>query len=136
VYFLTGLKKVIHSGLGWVTSDNLSWVLYAGAQSDRSLAPDLARSIAGAGPLPHLIAAVAITLELSAPLLLAGRWSRLVFAAAVAGMHAGIGLLLGLDYSAWVLTVLAVVMPWDQLWRVARRRAWTMPRLRTSWESR
>ena len=47
VYFMTGLRKLIVSGPDWVASDNLSWVLYAGAQSDRSVLPALAVAIAG-----------------------------------------------------------------------------------------
>ena len=114
VYFLTGLKKVVSSGWEWVASDNLEWVLYAGAQSEKSVLPALAVAIAGTW-LPPLIAGVSLALELGAPLLLWGRRTRYVFAAGIVGMHLGIGLLIGLDYSAWALTVIALVFPWDNL---------------------
>jgi len=114
VYFMTGLKKLISSGLDWVASDNLSWVLYAGAPSDKSVLPAVAIALAGTW-LPPVIAGVSLTLELAAPLLLWGRRSRYLFAAGIVGMHVGIGLLIGLDYSAWALTVIVLVFPWDRL---------------------
>jgi len=114
VYFMTGLEKLMNSGRDWVASDNLSWVLYAGAQSDASVLPALAIAIAGTW-LPPVIAGLSLTLELAAPVLLWGRRTRYLFAAGIVGMHVGIGLLIGLDYSAWALTVIVLVFPWDQL---------------------
>lgn len=122
VYFLTGLQKLRHSGLSWVLGDNMQWVLVAGAGSDRSLWPDFAMTMANTWLVPHLLAFGAITLELTAPLWLAFWRTRLLFAVAATTMHATIGIAMGLDYSAWVLTVWAAVLPWDWL-RDRRRRS-------------
>lgn len=52
-----------------------------------------------------------LALELLAPIFLAVRVGRVFFAVAVAVMHGSIWMFLGLDYSAWVLTVAAVAIP-------------------------
>ncbi len=109
VYFLTGLQKVRHSGLAWVFSDNMSWVLRQGADSS-PVSADLVRSLAETPVLPQLLAGGALALELGAPLLLFWRPTRLVFAAAVTAMHLSIWACLGLDYSPWWLTVWAVTI--------------------------
>jgi len=108
VYLTTGLQKVRHSGLDWVFSDNMAWILRqgsspyaAGLSAVVSEQPLVSRSLAGG----------ALLLELSAPLWLAVRRTRIPFALAVAVMHLSIWLLLGLDYSAWWLTVAAVAVP-------------------------
>ncbi|MEO8330135.1 MAG: hypothetical protein ABI586_09030, partial [Candidatus Nanopelagicales bacterium] len=114
VYLFTGLQKLIHSGLAWVFSDNMSWVLYAGAASGQSLAPGFVTTLAGFGPVPQCLAAGALLLELSAPLLIAWRFTRPLFIVAVCCMHLSIGAALGLDYTGWILAVLAVLLPWDR----------------------
>ena len=115
VYFLTGLQKLIHSGPSWFLSDNMSWVLYQGA--DSGVAPTLARWIAGLPVVPNLFAFGAISLELLAPLILYVRRTRPFYVLAALGMHGSIALLLGLDYTAWVLAVVAVALPWDRIHR-------------------
>lgn len=114
VYFLTGFQKVLHSGPAWIFSDNMSWVLYSGAASGQSLATDLVATLAGLGWAPQLLAGGALLLELSAPALIAWRVTRPLFMVAVCCMHLSIGVALGLDYSGWILAVLAVLMPWDR----------------------
>ena len=118
VYFLSGYQKLVHSGPVWVTGPTMAWVLYQGA--DAGLAPGLARWIAGTPLLPNLLAGGALTLELLAPVILAIRLTRPAYLLVALMMHATIGIFLGLDYSAWVLTVAAVVLPWDSL-PIARR---------------
>jgi hypothetical protein len=121
VYFLAGLQKVIHSGPAWVLSDNMSWVLYQGANAGAM--PGVARWIAGMPLLPNLFALGAISLELLAPVILYVRRTRPFYVIAALGMHGSITLLLGLDYSAWVLTVAAVALPWDRIGRRAQTPA-------------
>lgn len=116
VYFLAGLQKVIHSGPIWFLGDNMSWVLYQGA--DAGFLPAAARWIAGSPILPNLFALGAIGLELLAPVILYARRTRPLYVLAALGMHGSITILLGLDYTAWVLVVAAVALPWD---RVPRR---------------
>lgn len=124
VYFLTGYQKLHHSGLSWVTSDNMRWVLYQGALSPRSPYPGLSRALANQGWLSHLVAGSALAIELSAPLVLALRPTRRLFLVAAAVLHGMIWLTLGLDYWGWILTVAAVTLPSP----VAG------PAVRTSWE--
>jgi hypothetical protein len=109
VYFLTGLQKLRHSGLAWVFSDNMSWVLRQGADSS-PVSTELVLRLAEAPVLPQVLAGGALALELGAPLLLLWRPTRLVFAAAVTAMHLSIWACLGLDYSPWWLTVWAVTL--------------------------
>lgn len=123
VYFLTGLQKLRHSGLAWVFSDNMSWVLLQGAHSS-PISSDLIRRVAETPVLPQLLAGGALALELGAPLLLLWRPTRLVFAAAVTAMHLSIWACLGLDYSPWWLTVWVVTIATGVPtgWRAVRDR--------------
>jgi hypothetical protein len=115
VYFLTGVQKLRHSGLDWLFSDNMRWVLYAGAASGRAPTTVFARAIADQAWLATLTAAWILGLELTAPLWLALRRTRLWFLAAVTVLHVGTWLTLGLDYWAWILTVAVLVAPWENL---------------------
>jgi hypothetical protein len=115
VYFFTGFQKLRHTGLDWVFSDNMRWVLYAGAASGRAPTTVFARAIADQAWLATVTAAWILLLELTAPLWLAIRRTRLWFLAAVTVLHVGTWLTLGLDYWAWVLTVAVLVAPWDEL---------------------
>lgn len=117
VYFLTGVEKLRYTGLSWVFGDNMSWVLYAGAASPRAPFPELTVTIAGMHWLTLLLAAGAVTLEILAPLLVIWPATRAIFVVGICGMHASIGLLMGLDYSGWALTVLAVAIPWNRVGR-------------------
>jgi hypothetical protein len=121
VYFLAGMQKLVHSGPAWFLGDNMSWVLYQGA--DSGAFPELARWIAGTPMLPNLFAFGAVSLELLAPVILYFRRTRPFYVLAAIGMHGSIMLLLGLDYSAWVLTVAAVALPWDRIGRRPIARA-------------
>lgn len=109
VYFLTGVQKLRHSGLAWVFSDNMSWVLRQGADSS-PVSTELVHRIAETPVLPQVLAGGALALELGAPILLSWRPTRLVFAATVTAMHLSIWVCLGLDYSPWWLTVWAVTI--------------------------
>jgi hypothetical protein len=115
VYFLAGVQKLRHSGLGWVTSDNMRWVLYGGAASGRAPTESIAVAIADRPWASHLAAAGILGLELVAPVALALRRWRPWFAAAAVALHVGTWLTLGLDYWGWALTILVVAAPWDRL---------------------
>jgi hypothetical protein len=128
VYFLTGVQKLRHSGLEWAFGDNMTWVLLQG-RGGSPLGADVVAAIAGTPVLPQLLATGALALELTAPLLVLVRWTRLPFAVSVALMHTSIWACLGLDYSAWVLTVAAVAVPMGLPWQPWT--AWTAWRART-----
>lgn len=106
VYLLTGVQKIRGSGLDWVLSENMQWVLRQGTSP---FGPELTALVADHLWVTQLLAGGALALELTAPIWLAIRWARIPFAVAVAFMHGSIWVCLGLDYSAWVLTVAAVV---------------------------
>lgn len=108
VYLLTGAQKLRHSGVGWVLSDNMAWVLRWG---ESPFGPGLTQVVADQAWLTQLLAGGALTLELAAPLLLALRVTRVPFALAALVMHTSIWAFLGLDYAAWVLTAAAVAVP-------------------------
>lgn len=121
VYFLTGAQKVAHGGVDWVLGDSMAWILRQGTSP---FGPDLTHLVADTPSLPSLLAGGALALELSAPLWLAWRPARLPFAAAVTLMHGSIWAFLGIDYTAWVLTVWAVVLATGvpEHWSVPRAR--------------
>jgi hypothetical protein len=106
-YFFAGFQKWRHSGLPWVTSDNLRWILYGQAHPG-----GLALFIADRPWLSHLFAAGALLLETCFPLVLFLPRLRWLFIPGVVAMHVGIRLAMGLDYSAQWLTVLIVFVNW------------------------
>jgi hypothetical protein len=115
-YFFAGLQKWRYSGLAWVTSDNLRWILYAQPHPD-----GLALFIADRPLLAHAFAAGALLLETCFPLvLLVPRLRWLIIPSAVA-MHVAIRLALGLDYSAQWLTMAIVFVNWPVIADWVRR---------------
>lgn len=111
VYFCTGAQKLNHSGLDWVTTDNLRFVLLEASKGSISPFPGLADRTASLPWLDHLLAAGALGIELTAPVLLWFVRTRPVFIALIVGLHTGIWLTVGLDYYGWMLTVAAVAGP-------------------------
>lgn len=106
VYLMTGVQKVRGSGIDWVLSGNMQWVLRQGTSP---FGPELTALVADHLWLTQLLAGGALALELTAPIWLAIRLTRIPFAISVAFMHGSIWVCLGLEYWAWVLTVAAVV---------------------------
>ncbi len=108
VYFAAGIQKLRYSGIGWVTSENMRWVLYT---APRSQIPAVGRALADAIWPTHLLAGGALLLEVLAPVLLWWRRTRPVFPLLALALHGSIWLLLGLDYYGWWLTTMAVTWP-------------------------
>ncbi len=124
-YFFSGFQKFRNSGLSWVSSDNLRWILYA--SSDAQAHPNgLALFIANRTVLAHLFEAASMLLETCFPLVLFVPRLRWLFIPGVVAMHVGIRLALGLDYSAQWLTVLIVFVNWPAVVDWLRR---TVPRV-------
>ncbi|WP_051703221.1 hypothetical protein [Oerskovia turbata] len=130
VYFLTGAQKLRHSGTGWVLSDNMAWVLRQGA-SGSPFGDAWVHAVADQTWLTQALAGGALALELTAPVWLAIRVTRIPFVLAVAAMHGSIWAFLGLDYSAWVLTAVAVAVPMGR-WPGARPAAGVVVEMRRS----
>jgi hypothetical protein len=116
VYLVSGAQKLVHSGPEWVFSDTMAWVLRLGlsahlAGGAEPVGADLAHVVAEHAWLTVALAGGALLLELTAPLWLAVRRTRLPFVASVTLMHGTIWFFIGLDYWAWPLTVAAVAVP-------------------------
>jgi hypothetical protein len=127
-YFFAGIQKWRYSGLPWVTSDNLRWILYA--SSDNQPHPNgLALFLADRPALAHAFAAGSLLLETSFPLVLFVPRLRWLFLPGAIAMHLGIWLALRLDYSAQWLTLMIVFVNWPVVVHWLRR---TPARIRTS----
>ena len=125
-YFFAAFQKWRYSGLAWVTSDNLRWILYAA--SDRRPHPDaLALFIADRATLAHALAAGALALETCFALVLFVSRLRWLLIPGVVAMHVGIRFALGLDYSAQWLTVLIVFVDWPVVAAWVRRAVPGLP---------
>lgn len=131
VYCLAGMQKLDLSGWAWVSSDNIAWVV---RQGNGPLGAGLNHDLAAQSWLMFATAASTILFEVGAPVFLALRWTRLLFALVAAGFHLGIYLTLGLDYYGWILTLLVVIVPQATLPRPLARgltrqigRRWTPP---------
>lgn len=111
-YFASGAQKLFHSGLDWVTGDNMRWVMYQSAGGSLAPTDTLARAVADRAWLATAAAAAVVAVELAAPLLLVARRFRPWYAAAVVALHLGTWLTLGLDYWAWALTAAVVLPAW------------------------
>jgi hypothetical protein len=120
-YFFVGFQKLRFSGIDWITSDNLRWVLYASSDS-QSEPNQLALFIADRAWMTHLLAAGTVFLELFFPLALFWPRLRWLFVPGVVSLHLGIWLMMGLDYSAQALTVIIVFVNWPWVADWVRRR--------------
>lgn len=121
-YFFAGFQKWRYSGLAWVTSNNLRWILYAQAHPNR-----VALFIADRPALAHVFAAGSLLLETIFPVVLFLPRLRWLLIPGVVAMHVGIRLALGLDYSAQWLTVLIVFINWPLIMAALRRAVTRRP---------
>ena len=116
IYFAAGVSKVRHSGFEWINSDNMSIFLIshayhiANAEPLTSWGPVLARGVW----IPRLMAASAMTLELTLPFALFSRPARRVLVPGVAAIQFGIALLMGPNFYQLILCQLLWV-PWDRV---------------------
>lgn len=113
-YFTSGVQKLVHSGLDWVTGDNMRWVMYQAAEQALAPTDAVARAVAGRPWLATAVAGSILAFELSAPLVLFARRTRPWFAGVAVLLHAGTWLTLGLDYWAWALTAIVVLPEWGR----------------------
>lgn len=110
-YLFAGFQKLRYSGLDWVTTDNLRWVLLA--SSDAGASPNgLALFVAERDWLVHVFAAGTIALETGFWLCLPFARLRWLLVPGAVSLHFGIYLAMGLDYSAQALSVIIVFVNW------------------------
>jgi hypothetical protein len=124
-YFFAGVQKWRYSGLAWVTSDNLRWILYGQAHPN-----DLALYVADRPTLAHVLAAGALLLETCFPLILFFPRLRWLFIPSVVAMHVGIRLAIRLDYSAQWLALVVVFVNWPAVVDRLRSATAVAPALR------
>src|SRR5205085_496819 len=119
-YFFTGVYKLAFSGVAWITSDNLRWVMYGiSAENPHPIGPAI--FLASHPLLAHLAAAATIVIEVGFPICLWKPRAALFFVPGAVLLHLGIGLTMHLDYSAWALAVVVLFVPWDVLADGVRR---------------
>jgi hypothetical protein len=121
-YFFAGVQKWRYSGLPWVTSDNLRWILYGQAHPN-----DLSLFIADRPWLARAFASGALILETCFPLILFVRKLRWVFIPSVVAMHVAIRLTIRLDYSAQWLALVIVFVNWPVVVEWLRRATAPVP---------
>jgi hypothetical protein len=121
-YFFAGFQKWRYSGLPWVTSDNLRWILLGQAHPD-----GLALFVADRPWLVHVLAAGALLLETSFPVVLFVPRLRWVLIPAAVSMHVGVRLTLGLDYSPQWLSAVIVFADWPVVIAWLRRTLASAP---------
>lgn len=129
-YFFTGFRKLVASGLAWVASDNMRWILYAGA-GGKSKVPEAALFIADRPWLAHLAAAGVLAYELGFPFLMLFRRTRPLLIALAFAFHGGTWITLGLDYWKYAFVVTLLLVDWRRLLH-ARMAPWTSPARSTS----
>jgi hypothetical protein len=113
-YLIVGLQKLRYSGLDWVTTDNLRFVLWASSDAQTS-SNALALFVADRDWLAHAFAAMTILVEVGFILCLPFARLRWLLVPAVVGLHLGIWLAMGLDYLPQALTVVIVFVNWAAL---------------------
>ncbi|MGI8684675.1 MAG: hypothetical protein ACR2MO_06245 [Acidimicrobiales bacterium] len=123
VYAACAVQKLRHTGVAWMTGDNMRWILWSAAAGPRAPTTAVARFVAERAWLAHVVAAGLLGIELAAPMLLGWSRTRTAFVVLVATLHLGTWLTLGLDYWGWALTVAVVAAPAAWWERAARVRA-------------
>lgn len=122
-YFFTGLAKLRHSGLAWVTGDNMRYILSWGVIDGRAHFDGWTAWVAERPWLCHLSAAGILGLEVGAPVLVGVRRLRPLFVGAAVSLHVVTWFLLGLDYWAWLAVDVIVLVDWAR-WAPALTRFW------------
>ena len=120
-FFTAGMAKVRHSGLDWITSDSMRWLL-SEQQYTHSPLLDWAAAIAAYPMLCHLLAAGTMALEVSYPLALFVAPLRPWIVIGTIVLQLGIHLFMGINYLAFLIANI-VWVDWEALGRKLSRRA-------------
>jgi len=109
VYLLSGVQKLRHSGLAWVFSDNMRWILHDAIGSGMAPTTAVATALMGSALLSTLASLGLLAFELVIPVALVWRRARLAMAFGAVTLHSLTWLTLGLDYWAWSLVAALVL---------------------------
>lgn len=135
-YFFAGVAKLRYSGIPWVTSDNLRFLMYSASHSGRAPSSWFALSVAERAWLSKLTAVYIIGLELSFPVVLFVRRARIVFAVAAVWLHVATWFTLGIDYWLWAAVTPLVLIAQRPVIRAESTRAISAARGSISMSSR
>ncbi|MBC7789828.1 MAG: hypothetical protein H7Z74_07765 [Anaerolineae bacterium] len=126
-FFTAGSAKLGHSGVAWITTDNLRW-LFMAQQYTHTPPLNWAASIAEFPWLCRLLAGGTVALELGYPLALFVRRLRPWLVLGVIALQLGIQLLMGINYMAFLLANV-VWVDWAALGRMLRGKLRQRPEL-------
>jgi hypothetical protein len=121
IYFFAGYHKLRRSGLEWAFGDNMQFLALWGPSIGGPGWPGLARWVGENAWVARASGVFILGLELTFPVVVFVRWTRVLYAAAALVLHATTWLLLGLDYWAWAIAVPLVLVDWPDV--VARARS-------------
>jgi hypothetical protein len=113
IFFGAGISKLRHSGIEWVTSDNMA-ILLIEFNYRTSPLTSWGLYVAQHSWLCHLLAASTIVLEVGYPLALFSRRARWVVVSGMALIQIGIILLMGPGFRRFLICYLFWI-PWDRV---------------------
>jgi hypothetical protein len=122
IYFFAGYHKLRRSGLAWAYGDNMRYVTLWGPSIGGPGWPGLARWVGDNVWVSRASGVFILGLELTFPVVIFVRWTRVLYAAAAVFLHATTWLLLGLDYWAWAVAVPLLLVDWPAVATWARGR--------------
>ena len=122
VYFFAGYHKLRRSGLEWAYGDNMRYVSLWGPSIGSSGWPALATWVGDNIWLSRASGVFILGIELTFPVVIFVRWTRVLYALAALFLHITTWLLLGLDYWAWAIAVPLVLVDWPAVVDRARAR--------------
>jgi hypothetical protein len=123
IYFFAGYHKLRRSGLEWAYSENMRFVALWGPSIGAPGWPGLARWVGENAWVARASGVFILGFELTFPVVVFVKWTRVLYAVAAVFLHATTWFLLGLDYWAWAITVPLVLVDWPALVdRVRARR--------------
>jgi predicted DCC family thiol-disulfide oxidoreductase YuxK len=117
VYCESGISKLRHSGIAWVTTDTMRWFLMQAYYrvSDTDPLTSWGLALARSRWLSSALGGAALLFELGFPIALFSRKARWVFVPGVMAMQIGIALVLGPNFYQMILCQGMLWVPWDQV---------------------
>jgi hypothetical protein len=125
IYCFAGYHKLRRSGPSWAYGDNMRYLALWGPSIGASGWPGLATWVGDHLWIARASGVFILGMELSFPVVIFVRRSRVFYALAAVFLHITTWLLLGLDYWAWAITVPLVLIDWPAAlaWLRDRSRA-------------
>ncbi len=123
IYCFAGYHKLRRSGPSWAYGDNMRYLALWGPSVGASGWPGLATWVGDHIWIARASGVFILGMELSFPVVIFVRRSRVFYALAAVFLHVTTWLLLGLDYWAWAITVPLVLIDWPAVVGRIRARA-------------